>query len=287
MPAYSSMGASFLATVDWLYAGLMHTAETEPFCDPVQGLGGRFVYGGELHPAGCALVTAANIAGAASLAASADPAAQKQAVRDGIVDFLVTNMDEALRILKNEIRKRQAVAVCVAMAPEAVEKEMLERGVLPDLLPPGSLDATQYEPFLALGARQVNPASAESSDVVLTWSVGGASALWLPKLDAILEECLGEEDSAARRWLHHAPRYLGRMSGGVRLLRCKAAIGREFLQRAEEQVAQREIDTAVEVSMSGGGRSEARRFSPVARPPSARHFSPAELASLRSDPTVH
>ena len=33
--------------------------------------------------------------------------------------------------LKNEIRKRETVAVCVAAAPQAVEREMLERGVLP------------------------------------------------------------------------------------------------------------------------------------------------------------
>ncbi len=48
----------------------------------------------------------------------------------------MTSLDEALRILKNEIRKRETVAVCVAAAPETVEREMLERGVLPDLLPP-------------------------------------------------------------------------------------------------------------------------------------------------------
>ena len=56
---------------------------------------------------------AANIAGAASLSATADVATQKQAIRDGVVDFLVTSLDEAARILKNEIRKRQPVAVCV------------------------------------------------------------------------------------------------------------------------------------------------------------------------------
>ncbi len=77
---------------------------------------------------------AANIAGAASLVATADRAAQKQAIRDGVADFLVNSLDEALRILKNQLRKRETVAVCVGLAPEAVEREMQERGVLPDLL---------------------------------------------------------------------------------------------------------------------------------------------------------
>ena len=76
-------------------------------------------------------MVAGNIAGAASLAATADPVAQKQAIREGVVNFLVTSLDEALRILKNEIRKRETVAVCVAASPQAVAAEMLERGVLP------------------------------------------------------------------------------------------------------------------------------------------------------------
>ena len=80
------------------------------------------------------MVVAANIAGAATLVATADRAAQRQAIRDGVADFLVNSLDEALRILKNQLRKRETVAVCVGLAPEAVEREMKERGVAPDLL---------------------------------------------------------------------------------------------------------------------------------------------------------
>ena len=40
-------------------------------------------------------------------------------MRDGVIDFLVTSLDEALRILKNEMRKRTAVAVCVVQDSEA------------------------------------------------------------------------------------------------------------------------------------------------------------------------
>ena len=53
-------------------------------------------------------------AGAATLTASASAEAGKQAMREGVVDFLVTTLDEALRILKNEVRKHETVAVCVA-----------------------------------------------------------------------------------------------------------------------------------------------------------------------------
>jgi hypothetical protein len=63
-------------------------------------------------------------------------------------DFLVTSLDEALRILKNEIRKREAVAVCVAAAPRPWRCEMLERGVLPDLLRPAD-ESSAHSPFVA------------------------------------------------------------------------------------------------------------------------------------------
>jgi urocanate hydratase len=76
-----------------------------------------------------ALVVAGNIAGAATLTVTSDVDAQKHAVRDGTVDFLVTSLDEALRILKNEIRKGATVAVRVGEPLEDVEREMVERGV--------------------------------------------------------------------------------------------------------------------------------------------------------------
>ena len=123
---------SFAFQVESLYAALLQTASPALSSEP--GLGGKLLYAGELDEAGLALMAAGNIAGAATLASTADPATQKQAIRTGVVDFLVTSLDEALRVLKNEIRKREPVAVCVAVAPEAVEREMLERGVLPDLL---------------------------------------------------------------------------------------------------------------------------------------------------------
>ncbi len=148
------------------------------------------LYAGELDRESRALIVAANIAGAASLAATADSAAQKQAIRDGVADFLVTSLDEALRILKNEIRKRETVAVCVAAAPQAVEREMLERGVLPDLLRPGSASSPAFATFLSQGAQQIQLSDLDENQTLLAWSVASAPAQWLPKLDAIALECL-------------------------------------------------------------------------------------------------
>jgi hypothetical protein len=214
---------AFPLRVDGFYASLMrHVPSVEA------GLGGRLLYVGELDEDGRALMVAANIAGAASLAATADSVAQKQAIHDGVADFLVNSLDEALRILKNEIRKREPAAVCVAAAPEAVEQEMVERGVLPDFVRDfglaGVLDLTAAfdgNPVL------IGPLAHSKDQALVAWSVDEAPAQWLPRLDAIAMECLtSDEDPAAqiaRRWLRLAPRYLGRLARNVRVLRCAPA----------------------------------------------------------------
>ena len=64
------------------------------------------------------LIAAGNIAGAAIARRLGPTCGAPPGQRDGVIDFLVNSLDEALRILKNEIRKRQPVAVAVSVAPE-------------------------------------------------------------------------------------------------------------------------------------------------------------------------
>jgi len=238
----------FILRVEERYAALMLSAGG--CADGEPSLGGKLLYAGELDGQGRALLVAGNIAGAASLAASAGAAAQKQAIRDGVADFLVTSLDEALRILKNEIRKRETVAVCVGTAPEAVEGEMLERGVLPDLLPRAGRT-------VALG-----------SQPVLSWRVDAAPAHWLPRLDAIALDCVGNiadaRSATARRWLRLAPRYLGRLAQGLRLLRCKPEFAQDFAVRVEDAVRRGEIAAAVEIALNRD--EQVFRFSPLPAP---------------------
>ena len=253
----------FALEVERCYAGLILAAASGPDAEP--SLGGKLLYVGPLDSQANALLVAANIAGAASLTVSAEAAAGKQAIRDGVVDFLVTSLDEALRILKNEIRKRTTVAVCVAAEPNASNvdfaRQLLERGVLPDLLPPRSATASEFTDFLHQGACPVDAIHPDVSQVLLTWSVATAPAQWLPKLDALAMDCLdgnmgapgpshlGTWDSA-RRWLRLAPRYLGRRSQGMRLLRCDESTAAKFRKKVQEQVEGGEISVAVEIQTS-------------------------------------
>lgn len=278
----SSLSGSFAATVDWLYAGLVRAAEPNLSNDREQGLGGKLFYAGDLDGVGSALVVAANIAGAATLTASANLATQKQAIRDGVIDFLVTSLDEALRILKNELRMGETVAVCVGKSPERIEEEMAERGVLPDLLPPGALDAPRFEAFLSQGARQIEPVAAQKGECVILWNVTGPQVHWLPRLDAFAAGCLvcseSPQDWPARRWLRLGPRYLGRLAQGMRVLRSSTCAAQCFVERVREQVASREITVPVEIRLCGEGEVEPYRFFPP-QPREAAH--PVNIADYR------
>ncbi len=93
-------------------------------------LHGRFVllWGGEAQAA------AARIACACSLLLVDDPAEARQAVRSGAADFLITTLDEALRILKTELRRKAPVGVCLRAPVGSVLEACVERGVQPDYL---------------------------------------------------------------------------------------------------------------------------------------------------------
>jgi hypothetical protein len=191
-----------LESIYCLYAALAR------FLDPETALGGKFVFAGELTEATTQLLRAANIAGAASLSASADAPVLRRAMRDGALDFVVTSLDEALRVLKNEIRKKQPVAVGVSVATDIIAQEMIDRGVQPDLLARDFRTTKEGETFILRGAFIVKPVvlARGLTFTILPLPSGGQQAAV-----AFEESLLGSlpaEDHTNRRWVHLAPRYL-------------------------------------------------------------------------------
>ena len=212
-------------------------------------LGGKLLFAGELDHQSCRLIRAANIAGGASLSATADVGTQKHAIRDGVVDFLVTSLDEAMRILKNEIRKRQPVAVCVGVNPDTVAAEMAERGVVPDLRRPAwpaSATPDESDPI--------------EQTVLVAWSVSSAPARWLPRLDEFALECLDPDALAAHRWIRQAPRYLGGLGREFRLVAAGRDFGTRFVERVRERSAAGEIGASGQIQVSFSGRCEGFDF---------------------------
>jgi hypothetical protein len=231
---------------------------SESNSDNEPSLGGKLLYAGELDEGGRALMVAGNIAGAASLVATLDTSAQKQAIRDGVVDFLVTSLDEALRILKNEIRKRGTVAVCVSLAPMEIEREMLERGVLPDLFRPDQTATTERQASLTSAASSGN--NPMSVPALVQWSVASAPAQWLPKLDAIALDCLDSAERIVRRWIRLSPRYLGRLAHGLHLAFLDRAFGAKFVERIREHFERGEIGVHAQIQVSFMGGNEEHNF---------------------------
>src|SRR5690348_12216796 len=103
---------------------------------------GKLVLVRGLDAEGRAASVASSIAGAACLALDSRAEVCRATLRAGACDFVVNSVDEALRILKNEIRKRKPVSVAVAMPEAAALEELLGRGVAPEAYILTSTDAT-------------------------------------------------------------------------------------------------------------------------------------------------
>jgi hypothetical protein len=248
----------FLVRVANAYAALAGS----PQANRESGLGGKLFYAGELDEAGRALLVAANISGAATLVATADRDAQKQALRDGVADFVVTTLDEALRILKNQLRKRETVAVCVAQPPLDVEREMDERGVAPDLVR-SEIRFAQHHDSLSRGKEEETETDLSKIPAIVTWQTGSSLPKDLAVLDEIALSCLDPDEWESRRWLRLSPRYLGRMAQGLRLIESHRKFAARFSERLNQCTDRGEITFAFEALSYFGGIYDRFRFDPA------------------------
>jgi urocanate hydratase len=97
-------------------------------------LSGKLVASGGLGGMGGAQPLAATLNGGAFLGIDVDPERIKRRVRSGWCDVMVNDLDEALRILKNAVRKREATSVGLVGNCAEVVPELARRGIVPDLL---------------------------------------------------------------------------------------------------------------------------------------------------------
>jgi len=97
-------------------------------------LKGKLVVSGGIGGMGGAQPLAATMNGAAFLGIDVDPERIKKRLKTGYIDVMVTSLDEALRILKNAVRKREATSVGLVGNCADLIPELAKRGVVPDLL---------------------------------------------------------------------------------------------------------------------------------------------------------
>ena len=97
-------------------------------------LSGKLIVSGGMGGMGGAQPLAATMNGAAFLGIDVDPERIKKRLKTGYCDFMVTTLDEALRILKNAVRKKENVSVGLVGNCADIIPELAVRGVVPDIL---------------------------------------------------------------------------------------------------------------------------------------------------------
>ena len=97
-------------------------------------LSGKLIVSGGMGGMGGAQPLAATMTGAAFLGIDVDPERIKKRLKTGYCDFMVTTLDEALRILKNAVRKKENVSVGLVGNCADIIPELADRGGVPDTL---------------------------------------------------------------------------------------------------------------------------------------------------------
>lgn len=182
------------------------------------GWGGALVVTAGAGASATGLPAAVSIAGGCTLVVDPDVATVKSVFRQGGLDFVVNTLDEALRVLKNEIRQHKPLSVALTAPLAETLAEMDERGVRADL---------RLDLRLAL-----------STDVAAALQLTDEAAAWLDRhgyaevslsgaerraLEAAVLSQLEATDLPRRRWLERIAHYQRPLPGAPRLCWLTAA----------------------------------------------------------------
>jgi urocanate hydratase len=183
-------------------------------CPPSGGWAGSLILNLGLDLGGSALSLAAHISGAACLSLEADADRLRTALRTGACDFIVNTLDEALRILKNEVRQHRPISVGVGGSQEQILAELIDRGVAPSLMTARNELPTAALGLSRFGTRLLNLAAKEDAPGAFpAWTLyrevfsTGAS---LRRFDEAVIDLLPPDDLMRRRWLLAAARIFPR-----------------------------------------------------------------------------
>lgn len=213
-----------LATIHDRYLALCSPLQSEPVQhQPEAWLARKLLLRSGFDPDGIAVLVAATLAGAASLCIDADAESLRNGLRAGLCDFVVGHLDEALRILKNELRRGRPISVGLTASPAPSLQEIVARGLQPDFLSLRSHEVAQI--LFARGARPVPQLQQDAQTSILTWTVTTEPARSLPTIASLAADALDPNRSdtpARRRWLDQSPMYLGRAFGPRQCLRMTA-----------------------------------------------------------------
>jgi hypothetical protein len=188
-------------------------------------LGGKLLLRSAFDADGIAALAAASIAGAASLCVDTDADRLRNGLRSGLCDFVVGHLDEALRILKNELRRSLSVSVGLTSDPEHSIAAMIDRGLQPDLV--SGLTDDPARTFLVRGAISLPDGYEPDPETsLIEWTAAADPAQSMPRIARIVSGSLDHaraDTPARKRWLDRSPRYLDRAFGHRQCLRLTPA----------------------------------------------------------------
>ena len=156
IPSGNLQRFSQISAANWFYVGpqgalqatyeILGAAARRNFAGT---LGGKLVVSCGMGAVGGGQPLAATLHGAAALGIEHDSTRIKQRVKTGYCEIMVNDLDEALRILKNSVRRREPASVALIGHRENVIPELADRGVVPDLLFPNFLERASLAPSSA------------------------------------------------------------------------------------------------------------------------------------------
>ena len=224
-------------------------------------LAGAFVVADSLSGGADALPLSGAIAGAGFLGMEENAEAAREMLRHGRCDFVVNSLDEALRILKNELRQKKPVSVVLAGGVEENLQQMAERGVAPDLVM-HVREVEECAPLRTMGgfgavlmpAEQINPwleRPANAHGELARWTLPYGTTAMLGRLDSVVLTLLPPDDRMRRRWMEAAQRFLPREVAPTRVFSLKHVEMERFLDAVSARIMSGEIVAPVEVEIGG------------------------------------
>jgi urocanate hydratase len=250
---------------NWLYAG---TQTTLPVLYELYGaaarrhfggtLAGKLVVGGGLDGDGGAQPLAAALHGAAFLGIDSDAEHIKRCVKTGYCEVMVNNIDEALRMLKNAVRRGKGASIGLIGNRDELFPELAQCGVVPDLLTDskfalsGTAKTQAMRELEKLGTHVID--SAKAHDYLQPLFDGGwRLTVWMalsgePSDIAGLDRmALGmfPRDEYVQRWLAIAGKYVRFQGLPARVAWIKQHDLGQFALAANGLVARREISAPI------------------------------------------
>lgn len=172
-------------------------------------LSGKLIVNCGMETVGSLMSLAATMNGAAFLGIDADAEKVKKQLKAGRCDFMVNSLDEALRILKNAVRKKENVSVGLVADCEEIMQKFSERGVLPEIIniASGSVSASaavvqHSQSFPAFATEYISPILDSGRRPFRWFALSGEPADIFTSENILLE--LFPENRILNRWIEMA-----------------------------------------------------------------------------------